>query len=154
MKKVFSQDPTRVLCYLDLGRHSIQVVSYAYRVARIFDARLFMLHTVTDIKGAAGFYVPHINTDKLEEEVIKAASDKMYSICHEVIGDVDPANRLVMRGNPLLVINEVIQDQGIDLLVLGHDVSKGTLSSFKVDLAEKLLKQPPCPLLVVPVTEG
>ena len=80
--------PQKVLCYIDYAKNSALIVDYAYQLSCLIDAELFVLHTVTDIKNAAGFYVPHINTDKLEEEVIRAAKDKMYSICSQVGDDV------------------------------------------------------------------
>ena len=152
MKKIKVEKPKKVLCYIDLGKNSYFLVEYAYQLAKLIDAELYVLHTVTDIKGAAGFYVPHINTDRLEEEVIKAAKDKMYGICNQVVGDsIDSTHRLVVRGNPLEVINNVIAEKGIELLILIHELGKGTLSGFRSDFAEKFMKNPSIPFLVIPV---
>ncbi|HOO38515.1 MAG TPA: universal stress protein [Deltaproteobacteria bacterium] len=151
MKKQAVEKPKRVLCYLDFSKNSYYLVDYAYQLSRLIDAELFVLHTVTDIKRAAGFYVPHINTDKLEEEVIKAAKDKLYGICSQVLGDkIDSSHRLIMRGSPLEVINEVIEDKKIELLILTHELGKGTLSGFRSDYAEKFMKQATIPFLVLP----
>ena len=151
MKKAVMEKPKRVLCYIDFSKNSYYLVEYAYQLSRLIDAELFVLHTVTDIKRAAGFYVPHINTDKLEEEVIKAAKDKMYGICSQVLGDrIGPSHRLVKRGNPLEVIKKVIDDKKIELLILSHELSKGTLSGFKSDYAEKFMKSATIPFLVLP----
>lgn len=152
MKKSKFKKPQKILCYIDYTKHSTYVVEYAYSVASLFDAELFVLHTVTDLRNAAGFYVPHINTDKLEEEVIKAAKDKMYAICSQVGDDrIDARHRLVMRGVPIEVINKVIKDKEIDLLIIGHEVTGGALKGFRGDHAEKFMKNPAIPFLVVPV---
>ncbi|HVN71637.1 MAG TPA: universal stress protein [Desulfomonilia bacterium] len=152
MKKTQVKKPQKILCYIDFAKHSPYLVDYAYQLSRLIDAELFVLHTVTDIKGAAGFYVPHINTDKLEEEVIKAAKDKMYAICSQVAGEeIDTKHRLIMRGSPIDVINKMIQDKGVELLILSHDLSKGALSQFRSDHAEKFMKNPSIPFLVLPV---
>ncbi len=151
MKKNIVEKPKRVLCYIDFGKNSYYLVDYAYQISRLLDAELFVLHTVTDIKRAAGFYVPHINTDKLEEEVIQAAKDKMYGICSHALGDkIDSAHRLIRRGSPLEVFNEVIEDKQIELLILTHELSKGTLSGFRSDYAEKFMKNAAIPFLVLP----
>ncbi len=153
MKKTVVEKPKTVLCYIDFSKSSYYLVEYAYQLSRLIDAELYILHTVTDIKRAAGFYVPHINTDRLEEEVIKAAKDKMYGICNQVVGDrIDSSHRLVMRGNPIEVMNEVIAEKKIELLVLSHELSKGTLSGFRGDYAEKFMKTAAIPFLVVPTT--
>ncbi|MCE5274100.1 MAG: universal stress protein [Syntrophaceae bacterium] len=152
MKKTLVKKPQKVLCYVDFSKNSPYIVDYAYQLSRLIDAELFVLHTVTDIKSAAGFYVPHINTDKLEEEVIKAAKDKMYGICSQIVGDrIDSDHRLIRRGNPIEVMNEVIEEKAIELLILSHELSKGTLSGFRSDYAEKFMKNPTVPFLVLPM---
>ncbi|HOO45375.1 MAG TPA: universal stress protein [Deltaproteobacteria bacterium] len=152
MKKTTVERPKTILCYIDFTKNSYYLVEYAYQLGRLIDAELFILHTVTDIKRAAGFYVPHINTDKLEEEVIKAARDKMYEITSKMVGDkIDSSHRLVKRGSPLEVINQVIEEKKIELLVLSHEISKGTLSGFRSDYAEKFMKNATIPFLVLPV---
>lgn len=152
MKRTLIEKPKTVLCYVDFSKSSYYLVEYAYQLCHLIDAELYVLHTVTDIKRAAGFYVPHINTDKLEEEVIKAAKDKMYGICSQILGDkIDADHRLIMRGSPLEVINDVIAEKKIELLVLSHEMSRGTLSGFRSDYAEKFMKTATIPFLVVPV---
>ena len=152
MKKTLVRKPTKILCYIDFSKQSPYLVDYAYQLSKLIDAELFVLHTVTDIKNAAGFYVPHINTDKLEEEVVQAARDKMYAICSQVVGDkIDAGHRLISRGNPIDVINDMIKKNGIELLVFSKDVSTGTLSQWKGDYVEKFMKNPLIPFLVLPV---
>ncbi|MBN2298412.1 MAG: universal stress protein [Deltaproteobacteria bacterium] len=152
MKKTKVEKPKTILSYIDFTKSSYYLVEYAYQLSRLIDAELFILHTVTDIKRAAGFYVPHINTDKLEGEVIQAAKDKMYEICSSIVGDkIDSSHRLVKRGSPLEVINEVIEEKKIELLVLTHEISRGTLSGFRSDYAEKFMKNATIPFLVLPV---
>jgi len=152
MKKTKVKKPQKILCYIDFAKYSPYLVDYAYQLSCLIDSELFVLHTVTDIKSAAGFYVPHINTDKLEEEVIKAARDKMYSICSQVGDDaIDAKHRMIMRGIPIEVINKVIKDKGIELLIVGHEVNKGALVGFRSDYAEKFMKNPSIPFLVLPL---
>jgi hypothetical protein len=58
MKKTKVRKPQKILCYIDYSKNSAYVVDYAYQLSCLIDAELFVLHTVTDIKNAAGFYVP------------------------------------------------------------------------------------------------
>jgi len=150
MEKAKVRKPQKVLCYIDLSKPSHYVVEYAHMIAERMDAELYVLHAVTDIRKFAGFYVPHINTDKLEQEMPKAAQDKMYAICSQSIGDLDHDHRLVRIGDPLEVLNKEIAAKDIDLLVLGHEI--GSLSMFKSDYAQKFLKDPKCPAVVLPIT--
>ncbi len=151
MRKSQVKKIQKVLCYIDLSKPSHHVVEYANMVAKCMGAELFVLHTVTDIKRSAGFYVPHINTDKLEEEMTKAAQDKLYAVCLQSMGEceIDPGRRIVKRGDALEVIDDMIRSLDIDLLVVGHEV--GSLSLFKTDYITKYLKAPECPVLAVPI---
>lgn len=152
MTKNRTTKPGKILCYIDLSEHSAALVSYAFEYARLFEAELFVLHSVTDISKAAGFYVPHINTEVLEDEVTKAARDKMYAICHQAVGDgVDAGHRLVTKGNPVEDINRVIRERKIDLLIMSHEASKGSLFGFKSDHVERFMKDAAIPFMVVPV---
>jgi len=49
------------------------------------------------------------------------------------------------------VINKVIKEKSIELLIIGHEVSKGALSGFRSDYSEKFMKNPSIPFLVLPV---
>lgn len=150
--KSMLKKPRKILCYVDLSKHSASLVKYAYELSNLVDAELFVLHTVSDIKGVAGFYVPHINIDNLEEEVIQAARDKVYAICHQAVGDhIDAAHRLVRHGGPIDTMEEVIKDKQIELLVLPHELGKGTLSWLRGDYVERFMKNAAIPFLVLPM---
>ena len=152
MEKTLLNKPQKILCYIDYSKHSQQIVDYAYRLSKLVDAELFLLHSVTDISSAAGFYVPHINTDKLDGELIQAARDKMYAICSQAVGDkIDHNHRLVRRGNPVDAIIEEIKDRGIELLVLAHDLSPSALHKWRNDFVEKFMKHSLIPFLVIPL---
>lgn len=152
MNKSMLKKPKKILCYTDLSKNSSFLVKYAYEVAKMLDAELFVLHNVTDIKGAAGFYVPHINMDKLEEEVIQAARDKVYAICHQAVGNnIDKVHRIVIQGGLIEALEQVIKERKIELVVLPHDSDKGVLSWFRGDYAERFLRAAAIPFLVLPM---
>lgn len=150
--KSMLKKPRKILCYVDLSKHSPYLVRYAYELSNLVGAEMFVLHIVSDIKGLAGFYVPHINIDNLEEEVIQAARDKVYAICHQAVGDdIDAAHRLVNHGGLIETVEKVIKDKQIELLVLPHELGKGTLSWFRGDYVERFMKNAAIPFLVLPM---
>jgi nucleotide-binding universal stress UspA family protein len=152
MKKSMLKKPKTILCYTDLSKNSHYLVRYAAEIAKMVDAELFVLHNVADIKGAAGFYVPHINTDKLEDEVIQAARDKMYAVCHQAVGDdIDKVHRIVIRGGLIEALDQIIKEKKIEMVVLPHEGDRGVLSWFKGDYAERFLRDASIPFLVLPM---
>jgi nucleotide-binding universal stress UspA family protein len=152
MKKNMLRKPKTILCYTDLSKNSFYLVRYASEIAKMVGAELFVLHNVADIKGAAGFYVPHINTDKLEEEVVQAARDKLYGVCHQAVkDDIDKVHRIVVRGGLIEALEQVIKEKKIELVVLPHDGGSGILSWFRGDYAERFLREASIPFLVLPM---
>jgi hypothetical protein len=152
MNKGMLKKPKTVLCYTDLSKHGSFLVKYSFEIAKMLDAELFVLHNVTDIKGAAGFYVPHINIDKLDEEVIQAARDKVYAICHQAVGDnIDKVHRIVLRGGLIEALEQTIKEKKIELVILPHDADKGVLSWFRGAYAERFLRDARIPFLVLPM---
>ena len=148
MKKGAVKRPSKILCYVDLSKSSAHLVEYAHNLAESLGAELHLLHTVADIGKAAGFYVPHINTDKLEEEMISAAQDKLYAFSSKM-ADMKPEQRIVRRGDQLEAIMDEINTKGFELLVIGHQVA--SFSIFKSDYGLKFLKNPLCPVLIYPI---
>ena len=90
--------------------------------------------------------------DKLEEEVIQAARDKLYAICHQAVGDsIDMAHRIVRHGGLLDTVDEIIKEKQIELIVLPQELGKGNLSLFRGDYAERFMKNAAIPFLVLPM---
>ena len=150
MAKPKAKKPRRILCYVDLSKGSRYIIEYAKQIADLTGAEPYFLHSVTDLRKFAGFYVPHVSTDSLSGEVLNGAKDKLYAFCMQTIGEVEPTRRIVKEGDPIEAIHEEIARLGADLLVIGHQ-SK-TFSFFKEDYVTRYLKDPPCPVLVIPIS--
>jgi nucleotide-binding universal stress UspA family protein len=149
MAKQKAKKPRRILCYIDLSKGSRYIIEYAKQIADMTGAEPYFLHSVRDLKKFAGFYVPHVSTDSLSGEVLKGAKDKLYAFCMQTIGEVDSSRRIVKEGDPLEAINVEITRLGVDLLIIGHE-SK-SFSLFREDYVTRYLKDPSCPVLVIPV---
>jgi nucleotide-binding universal stress UspA family protein len=148
MAKPKANKPRRILCYIDLSKGSRYIIEYSKQIADLTGAEVYFLHSVTDLRKFAGFYVPHVSTDSLSGEVLKGAKDKLYAFCMQTIGEVDSARRIVREGDPIEAIHEELTRLGADLLIIGHE-SK-TFSLFKEDYVVRYLKDPSCPVLVIP----
>jgi nucleotide-binding universal stress UspA family protein len=150
MAKPKAKKPRRILCYIDLSKSSRYIIEYSKQIADLTGAEVYFLHSITDLGKFAGFYVPHMSTDSLSVEMMKAAKDKLYAMCMQAIGDVDASRRIVKEGAPIDAIYEEIDRLGADLLIIGHDFK--SFSFFREDYVTKYLKAPSCPVLVIPVS--
>lgn len=140
----------KILCYIDLSKSSKYIIEYAKQVADLTGAEIYFLHSVTDLSKFAGFYVPHMSTDNLSSEMMKSARDKLYAFCIQTIGEVDASKRIIKEGDTVDAIHEEIDRLGADILIIGHDFK--TFSFFKEDYVTRYLKDPACPVLVIPLT--
>jgi nucleotide-binding universal stress UspA family protein len=150
MAKQKAKKPRRILCYIDLSKSSRYILEYAKQIADLTGADVYYLHSVTYLSKFAGFYVPHMSTDNLSGEMMKGAKDKLYAICMQTIGEVDASRRILKEGDPVDAINEEIERLGTDLLIIGHEYK--TFSFFKEDYVTRYLKDPICPVLVIPLS--
>jgi nucleotide-binding universal stress UspA family protein len=67
----------------------------------------------------------------------------------QTIGEIDASKRIIKEGDIVEAIQEEIDRIGIDILVIGHDFR--TFSFFKEDYVTRYLKDPACPVLVIPL---
>ena len=146
-----------LLLAVDFEARSEPVVARAQHLRRCLNARLTLLHVIEHIPAAVDYmslgYTGEIvlpeNAD-LERELIKVASDQM-----DVLGDsleVGAADRLIRVGPTGHLIDEVAEDLGVDLVVIGSHGRHGLLGLLGAT-ARTILRNPRCDVLCVKVEE-
>ena len=65
----------------DFSENSDYAFEYAFSIAQKYQARLVLLHVVSEPLSFNGFYVPHISFEKLEEELREGAKRMMDRFC-------------------------------------------------------------------------
>ncbi len=139
----------RVLVPLDFSNCSMQALKYAQELCQKFEADLHLLHVLeVHVTGAPQFGMGLALPD-VQEESAEWAVKKMNALP----GDDWSASRTVMRatahGVPFVEIIRYARETQIDVIVTGTHGRTGLSHVFLGSVAENVVRQAPCPVLVV-----
>jgi universal stress protein A len=135
----------RVLVPTDFGQPSAVALDYGAELARLFGARLHLLH-VNDAGAGVREYPVELPDDRAPELLAAFASDKheLKPVCEWRVGA--PADAIL----------EYAAEQRIDLVVMGTHGRDGVARMLLGSVAETVVRKATCPVLIVhaPVGEG
>ncbi len=127
-----------ILVPTDFSRHSESAIGYATDLARQSSARLHVIHVMNGSAGGAG-----------RSDLIRQALERIgKSIGPEEELRLDTVKQVV-EGDPYTAISKYAGDQGIDLIVMGTHGRSGLARLTLGSVTERVLRESPCPVLVV-----
>ena len=130
-----------ILVPVDFSECSQKALQYAIPFAKQFGAQLTLLHVVQPypaVPEMAPVDIESIQDAKQKLVETKAAIDKGIS-----------ARAQVRVGNPPAEIVDAATQGGSDLIILSTHAHTGLARVFLGSTAEKVVRQAPCPVLVV-----
>ena len=145
-----------LLCAVDFTEYSYQAFRYASEIARHFGSHLYVQHIVAVPPETSWSADPSGLAKERLRGARRIAEDELRRLqTEEDLGDLNITYMLndgVVRSQIL----ETVAQNKIDLLVLGTHARKGVKRLFEGSLAERLVHEAVCPVLVVsrPQTDG
>lgn len=143
----------RILVPTDYSEDSAKALPYALSIHHRFDAKIFLLHVIEDLKGIAGFYVPHVSTEILEKEMEAEARRMLTAFGRKYLKGFKDFEEILLRGMPDEEIVKFAASNGIDMIVMSSHGRTGIDRWVLGSTVERVLKNTPCPVLLVPVKE-
>ena len=138
-----------LLCAVDFTEYSYQAFRYATEIARHFGSHLFIQHIVAVPPETSWSEDPCGLAKERMRGSRRVAEDELRRLQTEAdIGDLNVTYMLndgVVRSQIL----ETVAKRKIDLLLLGTHARKGVKRLFDGSLAERLVHEAVCPVLVV-----
>ncbi len=138
-----------VLVATDFGDTSKAALAYGRNLARAFGGKLHVLHVVDRVVAttAAEFY-PTSSAD-LETELMQSASKRLEAL---LTGDraalgAEPA--VLVSGSVAATIIDYAKRRHVDLIVVGTHGRGPVAHLFMGSVAEEVVRNAPCPVLVV-----
>ena len=132
--------PRRILAAVDLSETSLRAWRAARKIAERFGASLEAVYCDNPPPSDLAAY----DSPKISAAVRKAVTDKL----HLRLG---PHERLhAVRGEPGRVLTRLAREGGFDLLVMGTHHRSGTERVLLGSVAESVVRDCPCPVLVLP----
>jgi nucleotide-binding universal stress UspA family protein len=137
-----------VLVPLDFSATADRALDYAIALAQQLHARLTLLH-VFDLTpltmGDAATGIPVTAVNELEIEVQHLLQASLEQVQRTGL----QGESLLVQGTPTQTIVDVAGEQGVDLIVMGTHGRTGLAHVFLGSVAEHVIRQAPCPVLVM-----
>jgi nucleotide-binding universal stress UspA family protein len=137
-----------VLVPIDFSATADQALTYAIALAQQLQARLTLLH-VLDLTpmtmdemtaGVVTTYLDDLETDA--QHLLQASRERVQRAGLQ-------AESLLVQGTPTQTIVDTAGEQGVDLIIMGTHGRTGLAHVFLGSVAEHVVRQGPCPVLVV-----
>jgi nucleotide-binding universal stress UspA family protein len=142
-----------VLVASDFGEASDAALLYGLQLARAFGATLHVVHVIEDISGRLGD-IPnpeaYIDYGRWRQEAVQAAeADLKARLSDEDRRQLGATATAVLARTVAPAILTYARDHQVDLIVAGTH-GRGALAHLVMgSVAERLVRQAPCPVLVV-----
>jgi nucleotide-binding universal stress UspA family protein len=164
-----SLDFQKILCPVDLSGFSLQALKLAAKIAESERASLYLLHVVDNpydemymgsITQADPALLELYKTEPYKRaEVVDATKNHcavlLKQFCHDSVTRVAQVSYLVETGNPFETIMDVAESYKVDLIVLATHGRTGIKRLVIGNVAEKVVRHAPCPVLTVkPTSQG
>ena len=141
----------KILCPTDFSENSEYALKYALTLAILSKAELQLLHVVEPISypQSAELFEPVLDevelTMKMEAAFQKQLEDQVAALKSEY-----PKIRgKLVTGNTFLEIIQAARDEGVDIIVMGTHGRTGLAHVLIGSVAERVVREAPCPVLTV-----
>ncbi|CAB1058275.1 hypothetical protein D1BOALGB6SA_3031 [Olavius sp. associated proteobacterium Delta 1] len=139
----------RILYPVDLSESSAKIALYVQSVAKKFESKIYILFAARVFEYFTSMYVPVPSVSRFEIEVIEGAEKRLYEFVDEHFSEFANTKTGVVAGDASEEIIKYIEDQRIDLVIMGTHGRKGMDKIIFGSVAERVLKTSPVPVMVV-----
>jgi len=135
----------KILIPVDFSDNSKKILESAVYIADKFEATLCVVFVVQTLDDYSGFFVPHMPVAKFEEEMARAAEQKMESF----LDDHQALAAKVLVGDVAEQIIQYAEQEKVDLIVMGTHGYKGLERVLFGSVAGKVVRAAPCPVMTI-----
>jgi nucleotide-binding universal stress UspA family protein len=143
----------RILCPTDFSEPALTALKRAEELARHFGAELVVAHVIPPIPGPHAYADPPVASSfdvPLYQQELAIYAEKMLKelVSHQISSEVRTRDQ-VTTGEVAPEINRIAQKEQVDLIVIATHGLTGWRHWVFGSVAEKVLRQAPCPVLTV-----
>lgn len=139
----------KILLPVDLSESSPKIVPFVTGIAEKFDSKIHVLFVARVFQYFASIYVPHPSINRFEDEIAEGARKSLGEFTRKYFKHPESITTAVVKGDAAEQIIKYIDDQGIDLLIMGTHGRKGLDKVVFGSVAEKLSKSTPVPIMLI-----
>ncbi|PKN33000.1 MAG: universal stress protein [Deltaproteobacteria bacterium HGW-Deltaproteobacteria-19] len=144
--------PKNILVPTDFSEHADKALKEAVAIAEQYKSKIFLLHVYDEglQQCAVDYCLPFEQVASLENAAIKTSKERLDEEVKAIAsgGKVQIAYD-IQKGLPVETILQEQKDLGIDLIVMGSHGRTGLLKSLIGSVAERVVRNAGCEVLVV-----
>ena len=142
---------TRILAPTDFSEHSNHALAYAADLARQFQAKLILVHVVSDeaLESISKAHVPLHPVDKVYEDLTQEIREQYVEHVGPEVRKALETEILVLPGVPYLEIVRAARVENVGLIVMATHGRTGLSHALMGSVTEKVLRKAPCPVLSI-----
>jgi len=144
----------QILTTSDLSPESFAAVSYAAHLAKSDGAKLTVLHVPHSTSLAYTDFVPPIDMMNIDTAIEDAAREELQSWVARHLRRVPRVDVVLRSGITHETICEVAKEIGANVIVMSTHGRKGLGHLVLGSVTERVLRDAPCPVLVVKPPES
>ena len=136
-----------ILVPVDFSSDAGNAIDMAIDLAKKLAARITLLHVIHEVYvgvGEMAAALPPSYIEDIEAEV----GNEMQRLLEQVTQAGVQGDFIVVHGVPFQCILDAVEDQKIDLIVMGTHGRTGLKHVLLGSVAEKVIRLSPCPVLV------
>ncbi|GAB6183741.1 universal stress protein [Thermodesulfovibrio hydrogeniphilus] len=139
----------KILLSTDFSDESLYALSYAVDMAKMFNAKLYLMHVIYDIEKASNLHIPHPSLTDLYKDLESHAKRNLESFGADMREGLTDVETVVRKGIPYEEIIKFAAENNIDLIVIGTLQRSGVERFFVGSTTQRVIRNAPCPVLVV-----
>ena len=144
-------DIKKILWPTDFSENASQALALVTSLAEKYQAELHILYVLKDYPAFGASYGQHDPDDyqKMKDWEKKFAESRLDEICEKFLNACPLYIRHISVGDPAKEILKMIQQEGIDIIIMA---SRGSESHFDFgSVADRVIKCTNKPIVVIPV---
>jgi nucleotide-binding universal stress UspA family protein len=160
---LMSLELKRIHCPVDLSTFSLEAAKLAVKVAENSGATLYLLHVIdnpydelymSSLTEADPALIEMYQNEpakraKVLRRTVEHSEVLLKQFCHPWVENLSKVRYLVSSGNPFEKILDAAEGQRVDLIVLATHGRTGVKRLLIGNVAEKVVRHAPCPVLTV-----
>jgi universal stress protein A len=116
--EVDMNDIRRIMVVATDIKYSQEAVHYGVSLTRKYNAELVVLHVEHDPFGEDGWNLPFLSVDEEYNALLKEAKKNLAEVISAESAGGLPLKELIREGEPVGVIQKVVEEEKIDLLLM------------------------------------
>jgi nucleotide-binding universal stress UspA family protein len=150
-------DTQTILVATDLSEASAPATAYAFSLARALNAHLYIIYVVSEddvrvLTAIRGYLQSEVTPAALVETFYTEADKRLTTLVEEAHATDLVRERLIVTGQPAAAIMSWAAAKQAQLIIIGTHGRHGVTRFFMGSVAERVLREAPCAVLVVPAT--